>query len=232
MRRAWRVAATGLALCAMSLTVPAWADSDPQGAPAQGATPPAAPTGTPLALRPGKPIELAQEPQHAGVGWKIVAALVVAGGAILYARKRGRPGKAGSAELTIVRRAAVGMRSELLVVNVEGQRLLIGVTPHSIQSLAILDAEEPKALPTQAPESALGERFAAMLESADRRTARRAQPEKPQPEKAAATAPASDEDEAPRERSTALAIAPAHRESADDDVAGQAMGLLALRRGG
>jgi flagellar protein FliO/FliZ len=221
-----RVAATALALGAIALTVPAWADSDPQGA-----TPSAAPTGTPLALRPSKPLELAPEPQHAGVGWKIVAGLVVVGGAFLYARKRARPGKAADAELTIVRRAAVGMRSELLVVNVEGQRLLIGVTPHSIQSLAILDAEEPHARQAvQATASSpLGERFAAMLESAsaatDRRPARKAQADK-----LAAAAPAAEEDDAPRGVSTALAVAPAHRKAADDDdVAGQAMGLLALR---
>ncbi len=210
MKRAARLGATVVALCAIALTVPAWADTGPQPTPA-----PPAEGGTPLALRAGKAIELAQEPQHAGLGWKIAAVLAVLGGVALYARKRGLPKKLGeSGELTIVRRAALGMRSELLVVNVEGQRLLIGVTPHSIQSLAILDADEDR--PVRAPaaqSSSLGERFAAMLGSAEAHNVRDSERESPAPTAAAQLSPA------------------ARSVEAEDDVAGQARGLLSLRRG-
>ena len=43
-----------------------------------------------------------------------------------------------SHDLTIVSRTSIGVRSELLIVNVDGQRLLIGVTAGSIQRLATL----------------------------------------------------------------------------------------------
>jgi flagellar biogenesis protein FliO len=98
----------------------------------------------------------------------------------------------------------VGLRSELLIVNVEGQRLLIGVTPHSIQSLAMLEGDED-ASPQRnedapALEQPVGERFAAVLKSAETRS----------------------EGHRPK-----LPAAPE-----DTHVAGQARGLLGLRRQG
>jgi flagellar protein FliO/FliZ len=215
----------------MGLTAPAWGDSDPQPAGAPPPTP-ATESGTPLVLRAAsKPLELAQEPQHAGLGWKVVAVLVVLGGGVLLARKRGLPGKRGdTAQLSIVRRTSIGMRSELLVVNVEGQRLLLGVTPHSIQSLAVLDGEEQEAAlpePEPAQTSTLGARFAAMLDSADARAPRKLTRDR-SPASASASAPAPAPASAP---APALFTTVAAAQD-DDDIAGQARGLLALRRGG
>jgi flagellar protein FliO/FliZ len=196
-RRGATLAAITVALAATVLTPRARAQQDPPrdtlSAPAEGATP--------LALRPSKPLELAQEPPHGGLGWKIVAVLAILGGAAFYLRNRMLPRRIEDGQLTIVRRTTIGLRSELLIVNVEGQRLLIGVTPHSIQSLAVLDGEDgalaPGALAQEAP---LGERFAAVLKSAE----------------------TPSEGQRPK-------LPPAAEEPY---VAGQARGLLGLRRQG
>ena len=210
-RRGWAFAAIPVAVAASMLTGDVYAleQPDPAIAPAEGVPPmlaasPAA-SGIPLAIRP-KPIVLAPDSSDSGLGWKIVAFLALVGGGAYYLRKRGRPaGVAADGRLTIVRRASIGIRSELLVVNVEGQRLLIGVTPNSIQSLAILEADEPEQVRAADPQpsgsTTVGERFAAMLQAADGRPSAATRAEAP-----------TAEDE--------------------DDRAGQARGLMALRRRG
>jgi flagellar protein FliO/FliZ len=173
------------------------------------AAPAAAEPGTPLALRPSKPLELAKEPPSGGsLGWKIVAILLVLGGVALFARKRLQPVVISDARLNIVRRTGIGLRSELVIVDVDGQRLLLGVTPSSIQMLATLEGEDaPGAL--AASLGSTDERFAALLDAADRRSSR------PRVEAASASQPARD----PREEAA----------PDPDEVAGQARGLLALR---
>ena len=180
-------------------------------APSPSPSPSPAPSAsvTPLVTRP-KPIALAPDTSDSDIGWKIVALLALIGGGAYSLRKRFLPAaKIDDGRLTIVRRASIGIRSELLVVNVEGQRLLIGVTPNSIQSLAILDADPPEAVRAGEGQVAggptVGERFAAMLQAADARPSGSSRAER------AEAAPAEDE---------------------DGDMAGQARGLLALRRRG
>jgi flagellar protein FliO/FliZ len=215
--------AMGVALAATVLTQPASAQQD---LPRDTSSPTAdTAIATPLALRASKPLELSQEPQHAGLGWKIVAVVAILGGAAFYLRKRVIPKRSGDEALTIVRRAPIGLRSELLIVNVEGQRLLIGVTPHTIQSLAILDGEEAVGPvgaegASQGP-SALGDRFAAMLKAADPRDGARGQE------------PARRHDSG----SAAVSTAESHRADPPDAardaaLAGQARGLVGLRRRG
>jgi flagellar protein FliO/FliZ len=211
-RRRITFAAMAVALAATVLTSRANAQSDPPHdtdgtSPARGRgqnleSSAATESATPLALRSSKPLELAPEPTHSGLGWKVVAVLAILGGGAFYLRKRIGPKRIDDGQLTIVRRTAIGIRSELLVVNVEGQRMLLGVTPHSIQSLAVLDGEEAAEAPasdSQAPDHALEHRFAALLKSTETR------------------AVAARADAMPR---------------AEDEVAGQARGLLALRRQG
>jgi flagellar biogenesis protein FliO len=192
-------AAIALAIGAIVLTPPVGAQQDP---PPDTSVAPAA--STPLALRPGKPLALAPEPPHSSLGWKVLACLAILGGAAFYMRKRLKPRQLDDGQLTIVRRAPIGIRSELLVVQVEGQRLLIGVTPHAIQSLAVLDSDDEAAsrvAEALAPTgSVVGERFTAMLQAADART----------PGHRPEVSPAVDE----------------------ASLAGQARGLLALRRRG
>jgi flagellar biogenesis protein FliO len=213
--------AIALALAATTLTATAAADAPDAPVLVQGSTAPATAASssgsTPLSLRPSKAIELAPEPAHGALAWKVAFVLALVGGAALYLRRRATPIEARMPELTIVRRAAVGLRSELVVVNVEGQRLLIGVTPHTIQSLAILDADEPHAQLAAAPPrgaSNLGERFAAMLDTASR------------------TAPAPDLPVAADPPRRARAERPSPRALQEDEVAEQARGLAALRRAG
>ncbi|MBV9949917.1 MAG: flagellar biosynthetic protein FliO [Myxococcales bacterium] len=227
MRRTF--AAMGAALAVTLGAATAVADDDPgRGSAPEPAHPAAlAPApgdgATPLALRPSKPIALAPEPAHAGVGWKLGLVALILGGGALYLRKRLPARRTADAQLTIVRRAPIGIRSELLVVNVEGQRLLLGVTAQSIQTLATLDPLDETPAEEAAPARAatpgaslsrvlggdaqegerghdLAKRFAAVLQAADTGARGDAAP------------PAGGDDDPP--------------------IAGQARGLLALRRRG
>jgi flagellar biogenesis protein FliO len=162
-----RFTAIALTLAATALTPGARADEPPVPVPSSTPEP-----ATPLALRSNK-LELVREPEHASTGWKLVAGLVVIGAAVVYFRKRRGAKGTKDTQLTIVRRTTVGLRSELLVVNVEGQRFLLGVTPHSIQSIAILDGEAPALVG-----DTLADRFAGMLDTAERRAHARPSPER------------------------------------------------------
>ncbi len=223
MRARWP--AIALAAAAIALTPVALAQVDvPAAAPSSAASPEG---GTPLALRPSKPLELAHEPPHSGIGWKLAAIVAVLGGAAFYVRKKWTPSASHDAQLTIVRRATVGFRSELLVVNVEGQRLLLGVTPQSIQSLAILDNDEAPAAaaaPVDAAGSAstgsLGERFAAMLDAADR----------PSPRARGAKKEHAQKETLPKEPAAKASRLDSSVDDDEPEIGSQARGLLALRR--
>ena len=225
-----RLAAIGMTVAAIALASAAQAQPSP---PAPGASTEA---GAPLTLRADKPLELAKEPQHAGVGWKLAAVLAALGGAALYMRKRGGTKVKSEAGIAILRRTTVGFRSELLVVNVEGQRLLLGVTPHTIQSIAILDGDEAADVHDSSPAMAsrgsargasLGDRFAGMLDAAERAAeAPGAQRRQPSVLGARAAGPSSLEGRPARGRQ-----APATPVDSDDEP-DQAAGLrAALRRG-
>jgi flagellar protein FliO/FliZ len=198
MRVASSLAAIAVALAVTGLTPSAVADEPP---------PPAGETATPLALRPSRPLALGQAPTHASIGWKVLAACVALAGTAFWLRRKSQPlgtgAPAAHASLEVIRRTSVGFRSELLIVDVEGQRLLLGVTPHSIQSLAVLDGDaSPDAEATAAAAGpSVGEKFSAMLSTAERRSAAREAAESPQ-------GPTPGD---------------------DGEVAGQARGLLALR---
>lgn len=196
-----------LTVCAGGLARTARADDTP---PAEGETP--------LQLRPApKPLELAPSKGGIGGGWKIVL-LVGAGaaGLVWYKRKRaaGVAPAEPNGELQVLRKASLGGRGELVVVQVDGQRLLLGVTAQSITSLATLaydevDARERASAPptarvdVAADADTLGDRFATMLGGAARQIA--------QPAAARVALPA--------------------RADAEPIVAGQARGLVALARG-
>ncbi len=107
------------------------------------AAPPAAPVSTPLSLIPSKPLTLASDAPSSNLGWKLGAmGILAAAGFWAYSKKKnGAAGRAPSApvpEMRILRRTSVGVRSELLLVDLEGQRILLGVTPSNIQSLLIV----------------------------------------------------------------------------------------------
>jgi flagellar biogenesis protein FliO len=116
---------------------------------------PAAEAPLPLQLRsspPKPPLTLATEGPTSGWWYKLLACALIVAGVVWLIKKRKllvRPEREQS--LKIVERAAIGVRSELLLVRVEGQKLLLGITPSAISRLAVLPdgAEEP--LSAQAP---------------------------------------------------------------------------------
>lgn len=154
MKRAGVIA---LALLAMHVT-PAFADDTlmgpktPDAAPAaeepEAAPAPAAetekPAAHPLELRPSRSSDAGPSGGY-GIGLKLLAvAAVFAGAFLLFKRKNVlQAARATGNAPRIVSRTAIGMRNELLVVEVEGQKLLIGVTPSSIATLSVI-VEEPK----------------------------------------------------------------------------------------
>jgi flagellar protein FliO/FliZ len=106
------------------------------------------PAGKPLELRPNRASDSGGAGGF-GIGMKLAAVAAVFGGAfLLFKRKNGgfaSKARTPGTNARIVSRTAVGMRNELLVVEVEGQRLLIGVTPSAMSTLSVL-ADEPKEL--------------------------------------------------------------------------------------
>ncbi|HVH43282.1 MAG TPA: flagellar biosynthetic protein FliO [Labilithrix sp.] len=192
---------------------------------------PEAPAPTPLATRPAKPLSLANAPEHTPFGYKLLAGICVATAAGLWLTKSRRKKKIASiaTRIDVVGRTSLGMRSELLVVDVEGTRLLVGMTPSAIQTLAVLDspvpeaseaaeaeAEEEPAAPVSEPEPAP----APLLQVADRArallggtlggnvggqtAARRSAP--PRPKRATATRPMRMENVAGQAKGLLLAL--------------------------
>ncbi|MBM4376317.1 MAG: FliO/MopB family protein [Deltaproteobacteria bacterium] len=95
----------------------------------------------PLVLRKpaDKPLELSSTSSTDGFGLKLGICAAIVGGAVWLLRKRGILAPPKQAHpMTILGRTAIGVRSELLLVDVDGQKLLLGVTPSSISRLAVL----------------------------------------------------------------------------------------------
>jgi flagellar protein FliO/FliZ len=181
-------------LAATLLTGSVWAQTTPSA--------PEPPVETALALRPSKPpLTLDSAPSSSGAGWKLAALALLGAGAFWAWKQRFRRAPADPhAQLRVLRRTTIGVRSELLVLEVEGQKLLIGVTPSSMQTLFLLPdhpVEEPT-VETVVPER----RIATLLESRI----------------------------APREETRAAARAPEVTPPRNDepDLEGQAAGLRAI----
>jgi flagellar biogenesis protein FliO len=137
------LAVIAVALLASTLTLTAWADTPP---PAASVAPP-----TSLGLRPTKSLDLAQESPSSGFGWKLGAVILFgAVGVWVWRKKAPTASVVDVPSLRILKRSSIGVRSELLVIEMDGQRLLLGVTPSSIQNLYIAPLPEddtPVALP-------------------------------------------------------------------------------------
>lgn len=108
---------------------------------------PAAPE-RPLSLRksPDQPLAMSSAPPSDGLWFKLGLCCLIVGGAVWLLRKRGLlapPAKAQA--MTILGRTSIGVRSELLLVEVEGQKLVLGVTPSTVSRLAVLpiDGDAP-----------------------------------------------------------------------------------------
>jgi flagellar protein FliO/FliZ len=103
----------------------------------------------PLALRKAneKPLELVAPPRSDGTWYKLGLCGLILAGAGWLLRKRGllKPAR-DPHPMSIIGRTAIGVRSELIVVNIDGQKLLLGVTPSAISRLAVLPVADHPSL--------------------------------------------------------------------------------------
>lgn len=132
--------------------------------------------GTPIPVRPNRPLSLATASPR-NDSWKLLVGFAGFAVALFYWKRRAPSADASDGpELRIVRRTTLHDRGELLVVDVAGQRMLLGVTAASVQHLATLDGvEEPAASAAPAPARTRDEtaaRFESMLVAARAANAR------------------------------------------------------------
>jgi len=98
----------------------------------------------PLALRPASPLTLASEPASTPWIYKLAfGAAILAAGFVLWKRRR-TPGakRAPGNAIRVLGKTAMGLRGELALVEVGGMRLVVGITPSSMQTLAILPDDD------------------------------------------------------------------------------------------
>jgi flagellar biogenesis protein FliO len=160
--------------------------TDPVRAEPVAPPPPASEPGLPV--RPDKPLMLEPAPASTGAPWKLAAFVVLAAGGFWAWKRRAKTGPVGEqAELRILRRTTVGVRSELILLELEGQKVLIGVTPSSMQTLYLLpeNSEEERA-PAPEKES----RLVTLL---DARIAPRAEPREAPSSQTVISAPDEDD---------------------------------------
>lgn len=183
----------------------------------------AAPEPAPAPVEPAAPLQLRPEHQSAFAGsapagsssslpnW--ILGLVGLGGLafVAFKKKQQRDATTRPTPILVVRaRASMGARSSVVVVEVEGQALLLGITPTQISLLTTLEeparpSEAPRArseAPAPAPALDPRERLAALLAHSSLAAARSApvgadEPE-PEPEREVAAKPAAR----PRRRSS------------------------------
>jgi flagellar protein FliO/FliZ len=223
------VIALTLAVGAVAAAAPEPAAETPASAPAAA---PAAAGERPLALRSSQPLSLAPEPKGTPWPYKVAfAAVIGAAGYVAWRRRRASAasptGAKATPELRVVARAPLGMRAEIAVVEVAGTRVLVGVTPSSIQTLAIVPEEDAADVEDRAaPDEAIRPRpspSATPLQQAIERAFGRA-PRRDEPTTGKRLALAARES-APEAPSAPVLARPRRRTS--NDVEGQARGLLA-----
>lgn len=91
-----------------------------------------------------KPPRVVAGAPHMGLGRSLVALLSVSvlGGTALYLRsKKNRAPKARLAQLRVVGATKLGGRAQLVLAEVNGRQILLGVTDASVRKLAWMDAE-------------------------------------------------------------------------------------------
>ncbi|MBI4952589.1 MAG: flagellar biosynthetic protein FliO [Myxococcales bacterium] len=120
-------------------------------------------TPHPLELRKQTPLALAPSAATDGLWWKATL-LAIAGGAAFWVYKRRGKAMAGKEveKLRIVGRASIGVRSELVMIEADGQRILLAVTPGKVRRLARFETDGAPALGAAEP-------FAASLRVVERR---------------------------------------------------------------
>jgi flagellar biogenesis protein FliO len=163
--------------------------------------------------------------------WKFLAGFAGLAAALWYWKRRAPSASASPAtELQVVRRAALGNRGEVVVIDVAGQRMLLGVTPTSVQMLTMLDEPTaPRATETVADDAGMS--FEARLTAAHalasaRDDARRSRHTMPgvAPDRDYDREPPRDYDREPPRRATSRFDTHARKGAIEE----QARGLLAL----
>jgi flagellar protein FliO/FliZ len=136
-----------------------------EAAPAREAAPASAESlSSSLPVRPSKPLSLEPAPPAgtSSAGKIMLFVVLLAGGIWVWTKRAKKAPLDSSAEMRVLRRTTIGVRSELLLVELEGQKLLIGVTPSSMQTLYLL----PDSLPEEPiSEPASERRIATLLEA-------------------------------------------------------------------
>lgn len=101
----------------------------------------------PLPVKHDKPLVTAPPPEGLGLGTKLGLCALVGGAAFWLVRSRlaARGERNGASKQgdkpRVLSRTAIGLRHEVVVIEVEGQRFLLGVAPGSIASLGLLPDE-------------------------------------------------------------------------------------------
>jgi flagellar biogenesis protein FliO len=99
--------------------------------------------GTPLPVRATHPVELAPNGPAGSSAWKLilVPAGILVAAFYLKRKKQGAP-LAKPVSPKVISRTRIALRSELVVVEIEGARYMLGVTPSNISCVAELVTEE------------------------------------------------------------------------------------------
>ncbi len=201
-----------------------------------GSTP--APTTTPLSLRAPKPLSLRPKPASHGWWYQALAIGVVAvAGLWLYRRRRDTAKRPVHASLQVVARSRIGVRSELLIVDVGGRKWLLGVTPTSIRRLGRVDPSPCRSTEEEqddAAPSSSRRKFGDALGQVERRLARYsqegAQSVEASSQRAAGDAPPAAPRDTARPSAPRNTARPPQAKAESSQGGRQARGLLRLAR--
>lgn len=115
--------------------------SEPEAAPPPQTSATAPTTGTPLVLKSEAPSASARPSTDLGVATKVGACALVLGAAVWAFKRRRATAKAdpdAKPALSLVSRLSLGNRTEVCVIEADGQRLVLGITPQSISALTVV----------------------------------------------------------------------------------------------
>jgi len=128
--------------------------------------------------------------------------LVFAGAATFYLKKRA-PGAPVGPTIKVAARTSIGVRSEILLVDVDGHRLLLGVTPSSVRTLSVLPVEPSLSAAPEELQTEPATQTASFGSSFDRLLARAQEEAELAPARATKSSP-RDEEPAPYEGQVAV----------------------------
>jgi len=89
--------------------------------------------------------DLGPSPTRVGLALGLVVVLVIVAGALWFRRGHGRSGATRDGDIRVVSRAVVGRRAAVMLLEVDGRRVLVGSTPTTLTSLSEWESEpEPE----------------------------------------------------------------------------------------